>query len=83
MKFHSNLIACAFSVFSVKIHGKLMHTITCTVLLFAVKQNRQISAFHSTGGTLSFLFLVNIVLIYSIKIRISVRVSVSVSVSIT
>jgi len=44
----------------VKFHGIL---IACTFLLFSVKQNRWISTFHSTGGALSFLFIVNIVLI--------------------
>ena len=52
-------------------------------MLFAVKQNRQISTFHSTGGALSFLFIVNIVLIYSIKVRVSIRVCVSGNISIS
>jgi len=64
----------------VKFHGNL---IACTFSLFAVKQNRWISTFHSTGGTLSFLFIVNIVLIYRARVRaVRVRVSVSIKVSI-
>ena len=65
-----------------KIHGNL---IACTFSLFAVKQSRRITTFHSTGGALSFLFIVNNVLIYRIRgrARVSVRVSVSISVNVS
>jgi len=42
----------------VKIHRKLMH-------IYASCGDTRISTFHSTGGTLFFSFIVNIVFIYS------------------
>ena len=48
-----------------------------------MKHNRWISTFHSTSGALYCLFVVNIVLIYRIRVRVSLRVWVNVSVNIT
>ena len=60
-----------FAWFSVKFHGRW---IACTFSLFAVKQNRRISTFHSTGGALSFFVYCEFtVLIYWIRVRVMVH----------
>jgi len=49
----------------------------------SVIHRAHISTFHSTGGTLFFLFIVYNVLIYRFTVKVSVRVRVNVIVKVS